>query len=399
MRRLLVPLVLAGLLSGCVDSGPGAEDLGPVNPASVPDTAAAVEGPAMRGTVRNTEGAPVPGARVTVTFLRSKEERTSVGIGAAFSLGLSCFADKRGCRAPTSEGVSAADGTYAVAMPSNNGDPPVGVAVSVVAPAGTSGDNRVGTTIALPARIVEGGTFDMPVATEPLTLIRNRDGHDLRVTMPLTRQAVPSGAVKVAVTQLPAEGNVSSATADFTETPVPLPFDLRMAEDSRLLVAAHREARIGDRSATLTATSVLPGTEVPASRGAACRVTDSRGQALPQQTCGLTDGLLGSPWEPVDDPRCASGPCPGTAQNDHRDIYITLTKSVRATLLVVRGCGFTCTVLVSADGKIFRELPAPGSGTDGFYVQKLSGAPLKVVHIRTATGGFFAKLREVSVFR
>lgn len=404
MRRPLVLLLLAGLLAGCVDSGPGAEDLGPVDPGSVPATAPEVDGPALRGTVRDTAGAAVPGARVTVTLLRSKEERASIGVGAAFSLGLSCFADKRGCRAPTAEGVSAGDGSYAVAMPTNNGDAPVAVAVSVVAPVG-GGESRVGTTVSLPAKAAQGATFDVPVATDALRLTVNRQGGGagtkLRVAMPATRQAKPRGQVSVTLTQLPAEGDVSGATADFTETPVQLPFDLRVAEDSRLLVAAHQEARIGDRPVTLSATSVLAGTAVPASRGAACRVTDSEGKALAQQPCGLTDGLLGSPWDPTDDPRCADGPCPGTAQNDHRDSYVTLAKPVTATLLVVRGCGFTCTVMVSADGKTFRELPAPGNGagTDGFYVQTLSGAPVKVVHIRTATGGFFAKLREVSLFR
>jgi hypothetical protein len=359
----------------------------------------------MRGTVRDTEGAPVPGARVTVTLLRSKEERDSVGIGAAFSLGLSCFADKRGCRAPTAEGVSAVDGSYAIRMPTNNGDPPVAVAVSAVAPVGGSANERVGTTVSLPAKATQGATFDLPVASRPLKLIRNKGsllaGDQLRVAMPATRQAMPSGAVAVTLTQLPAEGDVSTATADFSETPVKLPFDLRIAEDSRLLVSAHQQAKIGDRPVTLSATSVLVGTEVPASRDAACRVTDSKGKPIAQSPCGLTDGLLGSPWTPTDDPLCANGPCPGTAQNDHRDIYVTLAQTVKAALLVVRGCGFTCTVMVSSDGTHFRELPAPDSaaGTDGFYVQTLSGTPIKVVHIRTSTGGFFSKLREVSVFR
>jgi hypothetical protein len=281
----------------------------------------------------------------------------------------------------------------------------VGVALSVVAPVGDSPNDRVGTTVTLPAKNAAGGTFDMPVASDPLKLTLNQDskvaGHELRVSMPSTRQARPSGAVSVTLTQLPAEGNVSSATADFTETPVKLPFDLRIAEDSRLLVSAHQPARIGDRPVTLSATSVVVGTAVPASRGAPCRVTDSKGKALIQKSCGLTDGILGSPWTPNDDPACSQGPCPGTAQNDHRDIYVTLPAAVKATLLVVRGCGFTCTVMVSSDGRTFRELPVPdnAAGTDGFYVQTLSGAPVKVVHVRTATGGFFSKLREVSVFR
>jgi hypothetical protein len=406
MRRVLGPALLTALLlAGCVDSGPNAEDTTPVDPGSVPATAPVVDGLAFRGTVRNTAGDAVPGARVTVTLLRSKEERSSIGVGAAFSLGLSCFADKRGCKAPTSEGVSAGDGTFAVKIPTNNGAAPVGVALSAVAPVGANGDDRVGTTVTLPAKAAAGGTFDVPVASEPLKLTLDKEwmvaGHNLKVAMPATRQARPSGPVTVTLTQLPAEGNVSAATADFTETPVKLPFDLRIAEDSRLLVSAHQSAKIGDRPVTLSATSVAVGTAVPASRGAPCRVTDSKGKALAQQPCGLTDGILGSPWTPNDDPACSQGPCPGTAQNDHRDIYVTLPTAVKATLLVVRGCGFTCTVMVSSDGKTFRELPAGDntSGTDGFYVQTLSGAPVKVVHIRTATGGFFSKLREVSVFR
>lgn len=72
-----------------------------------------------------------------------------------------------------------------------------------------------------------------------------------------------------------------------------------------------------------------------------------------------------------------------------------------ATLLVVRGCAFACKVSVSADGRRWRELPEPSTGapTDGFYVQTLSGAPVRAARVTTATGGFFTKLREVSVFR
>lgn len=397
-RARILPILFAALLAGCVDGGTDAGDRVPVDPASVPAHAAPVRGPAIQGTVRGANAGEVAGARVTVTLLRSKSERASIGLGAAFSLGLACFADKRGCRAPTAEGISAADGSFAIAVPANNGDAPVGVAVSVVAPIGVSPEDRVGTTVVLSAKASAGTSVDVPVGSAPLAF--RRSGTTLRVDLPATRGARPTGPVQVTLTQLPAEGDVSAATTDFSETPAKLPFDLRVAEDSRLLVVASQDARIGKRPATLSATRVLTGTEVPASRDAGCRVTDSRGKALAQKPCGLTDGVLGSPWTPIDDPRCAKGPCPGTAQNDHRDIYLTLADPVRARLLVVRGCGFTCTVEVSSDGKHFRDLPAPDSaGTDGFYVQPLSGAPVRVVHIRTSTGGFFTKLREVSLFR
>lgn len=109
-------------MTGGVDGGTDAGQLAPVGPGSVPAHAAPVEGPAMTGAVRGTHGSPVPGARIVATLLRTKSARTSIGLGAAFTLGLSCVAQKRGCRAPASTGVSAADGTYAVAVPTNNGE-------------------------------------------------------------------------------------------------------------------------------------------------------------------------------------------------------------------------------------------------------------------------------------
>ncbi len=397
VRRWVVAVVLAGLaLSGC-DRGGDAGTATPVDPASVPASAAAVDGPAIRGTVRTPDGKAVPGARVEVTLVRSKSERAAIGIGAAASLGLSCLGTKQGCRAPHTDGVSAADGTYAVKMPVNNGEEPVGVAVSVVA--GTDETNRVGTTVVLPAKSAEGARLDLPVAAKTLTL--KKSGTELRVRMPEVKGASPSGAVTVSLTQLAAEGDVRAATADFSETKVTLPFDLRVAEDSRLLVVARQAARVGGREATLSATSVLTGTQVPASRDASCSLTDSRGKQKAQKPCGLTDGILGGSWAPADDPKCAQGPCPGTAQNDHRDVVVRLKKAIDAKFLVVRGCGFTCVVTVSSDGKRYRELPKPdgSAGVQGFYVQPLSGKPVLSVRVRTATGGFFTSLREVSLFR
>jgi hypothetical protein len=396
--RPMLALILAGLaLGGCSDRGGDAGSVAPVDPQAVPAHAATVSGPAITGTVRTPDGKAVPGARVEVTLVRSRSERASVGIGAAFSLGLTCFADKRGCRAPHNDGVSAGDGAFAVGMPANNGDTPIGVAVAVVS--GSDAAGRVGTTVVLPASARTGAKVDVPVAAGPLRLTSS--GTALRVQMPAVRGALPSGAVAVTLTQLAAEGDVRAATADFSETPVRLPFDLRTAEDSRLLVVARRSARIGGRDATMSATNVLAGSAVPASRNASCSLTDSRGKARPQRPCGLTDGILGAAWTPDDDPRCAQGPCPGTAQHDHRDVVVRLARAVPARFLVVRGCGFTCVVTVSADGRHYRELPAPdsGSGVQGFYVQPLSGVKVLTVRVRTATGGFLTSLREVSLFR
>jgi hypothetical protein len=391
-------VLAVSLLAGCVDSTTRAGNTTPVDPANLPPHAAAVTGPAISGTVRNQAGKPVPGATVTVALLRSKAERTSIGIGAAFSLGFTCFAEKRGCKAPTRTGTVAQDGSFAVAMPANNGDPPVGVAIGVVglvSPNDT--DSRVGTTLELPATAATGATVDVPMAAGPAQLLPH--GTQLQITMPKVAGATPTGATTVTVSQLPAEGDVSNATTDLTTTPVKLPFDLRLGEDSRLLIAAAQPAKVGKYTATLSATRVISGTTVPRSRGAGCTVTDSQGKARKQRPCGLTDGALGVAWTPDDDPKCVNGPCPGTAQHDHRDVLIELRKPINATLLVVRGCGFTCTVTVSSDGKHFRDLPAPEtSGTSGFYVQRLSGAAVRYVRVQTATGGFFTSLREVSVF-
>lgn len=392
-------VAVLSLLVGCVDSSTEAGGTAPVGPNNLPPHAAAVTGPAMTGTVMNTAGAPVPGAAVTVTLLRSKAERAAVGVEAAFSLGLSCFTEKRGCRAPTSHGTVALDGSYAVPMPTNNGDAPIAVALGVVSPSSPDDPgSRVGTSLVLPPRDAAGAKVDVPLAGAPARL--RPTGNQLQVVMPAVDGAIATGPTTVTVTQLPADGDVSTAKTDLTESPVGLPFDLRIGEDSRLLIDATQPAKIGHNDATLSATRVLAGDTVPASRAASCTVTDSQGRPRKQRPCGLTDGALGMAWQPDDDPRCASGPCPGTAQHDHRDVLITLSRSVRATLLVVRGCAFTCTVTVSADGTHFRDLPAPSSSTStqGFYVQPLSGAPVRFVRVQTATGGFFTSLREVSVF-
>ncbi|MGQ0843367.1 MAG: hypothetical protein ACT4QF_04460 [Sporichthyaceae bacterium] len=398
LRRIAAFATAAVLLASCADSTGGAGNVVPSDPASLPDTAAAVDGPAFTGTVRNRAGEVVPGAAVVVTLLRSKAERGQIAAGAAASLGTTCLFTSQGCRAPRKEGVSAKDGTFAVPLPKNNGAAAVGAAITAVASVGDVADGtRVGTTLLLPKKDAGGAAIDVPVASTALEL--KRKGTRLDVVMPALEGAKAIGASKLTISQLTGEGDVSRSTTDLTGTDVTLPFDLRLAEDSRLLLDVSQAARVGDRDGRITATGVLAGDVVPASRDAACSVTDSRGKQLRQKICGLTDGVLGESWRPDDDPRCADGPCKGTAQKDQRDILVTLPKSVAARLIVVRGCGFTCTVTVSSDGRRYRDLPAPGnSGTSGFYVQPLSGAPVRYVKIRTATGGFFTSLREVSVF-
>jgi hypothetical protein len=401
-RSIAVALVVGTFtLGGCQDTGGDAGNIAPADPANLPAHAAAPPGPAMTGTVHDASGAVVPGARATVTLMRIAAERAGVGLEAMFSLGLSCLTEKRGCRAPTSTGTSAADGSFAVAMPTNNGAAPVGVGLSVVAaltpPAGSTDAVRVGTELLLPAADRAGAKVDVPLAAKPMEA--HRRGTALTVTMPPVPDATTQGPSELTVTQLAADGSTTAATTEDSQTKVPQPFDVRLAEDSRLLLTGRQQARISGVDATLSATRILTGDAVAASRGAACALTDAQGHARAQHPCGLTDGVLGTAWIPDDDPACARGPCPGTAQNDHRDVLITLARAVNTRLLVVRDCGFTCVVTVSGDGKNFRDLPAPGSETiQGFYVQSLFGKAVRYVRVRTATGGFFDSLREVSVF-
>jgi hypothetical protein len=188
--------------------------------------------------------------------------------------------------------------------------------------------------------------------------------------------------------------------ADGSELDVSAGVDLRLVEDGRVLLTSTQQGHVGDYKALVSSSIPITGTLVPPSRGAPCQLTGGRGQAIPQQPCQLTDGVLDSEWHPQDDPACASGPCTdGTAQREHRDTYVSLRTPVRATLLVVRGCGFTCHVSVTDTAGTHALLDPSDSGTDSLYVTTLSGLPLSKVHIVTATGGFLSSLREVSVWR
>jgi hypothetical protein len=165
------------------------------------------------------------------------------------------------------------------------------------------------------------------------------------------------------------------------------------------MLVSHQSGTVHSLPAEYSSSLVVTGHVIPGSRGADCVVEDSRGGALPQHPCGLTNGILDQQWQPQDDPACADGPCPGTPQGDHRDVTVVLPKPTSATLLVVRGCGFTCQVQVSTDGKNFGPLSgAQQDSVESAYVQQLPGLPVAAVRVQTDTGGFFDSLRQVSVF-
>jgi len=184
-----------------------------------------------------------------------------------------------------------------------------------------------------------------------------------------------------------------------TEADVSSGFDYRLLEDGKAMLVSHQTGSVAGLPAEYSSSLVVTGHTIPGSRGAGCAVEDSHGGALPQHPCGLTNGALDQEWQPQDDPACNDGPCPGTLQNEHRDVTVLLAKPLAATLLVVRGCGFTCQVQVSADGKNFGPFSGPPEdSSDSEYVEALPGLPVAAVRVETATGGFFDSLQQVSVF-
>jgi hypothetical protein len=177
-------------------------------------------------------------------------------------------------------------------------------------------------------------------------------------------------------------------------------YDPRLVEDGQVLLVGTQRGRVHGSPAQFSASLVTSGNTVPLSRGASCSVEGSRGQRIRQHPCALTDGVLDASWAPTDDPRCADGPCPGRLQHDHRDVTVVLDRPVDARLVVVRGCGWQCRVGVSRDGRTFgwwREA-STSAGPDDLFVDRLHVGRIVAVRVETDTGGFFAALREVSVF-
>lgn len=393
-RRCGLVLVLAltlGTTAGCVGNLGDAGDTVPRH-GSVPATPAPVSGPAIRGTVVDMRGRIGAGATVTVATVLRSAERRERDTKALFSFGLACL-DTQGCTAPHAEGVVATDGRFAVRVPhgiTERDD----IALSVTASRGDGA--TVETTLILPASANDGMTVaSVPLAAGPAVL--DRTGNRAVLHPPPVRGA---GAVtSVAMYAVTADGEEVATQQEAGD--VSGGFDARLLEDGRAKLVSHQTGNLDGRRADYSASLVVTGHDVPASRGAACFVEGSRGQAIPQHPCGLTDGDLDTEgWHPTDDPRCADGPCPGALQSDHRDVTIVLSRPVGATLLVVRGCGDpTCLVQVSADGRDFGPPRGPGDGIgEAAYVETLPGTTVRAVRVRTDTGGFFDSLVQVSVF-
>lgn len=385
MRRTASAVLasIALLAAGCAATQTAGQ-IPATTPASVPAHAASVAGRSVGGVVTDTDGRPIAGATVVVEVALSGGEQTVRGFGAFATVGLFCLL---GCTAPHASGFSAEDGSFALSLPGPNrerDDYRLTIAVA-------RGAARVATSMVLPW---SRGSYRLPV-TVAAGSPRVRTIGDRRWVVPPALPASFDGADFSA--ELQSETG-SPPVADGHALTVTNGYDVRVVEDERLLLTTVQTGREDGRAAIFSSSLETRGTDVPPSRGAPCVVTGSRGQPIHQPTCGLTDGILDTDWQPVDDPRCAEGPCPGTAQHDHRDVTVTLPHPIQASLLVVRGC-LGCTVLTSSDGRHFtRVATASVGGVDDLLVQSLPGARVAAVRVETDTGGFFTSLREVSVF-
>jgi hypothetical protein len=386
MRRglLVAALVCAVAAPGCAESRTAGE-IPASAPASVPAHAPQVGGRAISGVVTDGSGRPAAGASVVVTVALSGSEQAVRGFSAFSSLGLSCLL---GCSAPHVAGFSARDGSFALALPGPN-KARDDYRLTIAAARGDAA--RVATSVILPwARRLPGIAMELASGTPQIRKLGNR-----RWVVPpeLPLRYAPSHLAVSLSSESGSPPVVAGHSLDVTRG-----YDARVVEDERLLLTTSQTGRQHGREAIFSSSLEVRGDAIPASRGSRCRVTGSRGQAIRQPSCGLTDGDLEDGWQATDDPRCADGPCPGAKQHDHRDVTITLRRPINAALVVVRGC-LGCSVMTSPDGHRFTTVAtAPFGGADDLLVRNLAGARVSAVRIRTDTGGFFSSLREVSVF-
>ncbi len=389
LGAVFVLVLMLATTAGCVGGIGDAGDTKPLD-GPVPATPSAVSGPAIRGTVIDSHGHLGAGATVTLTKALRPSERLWRDAKAWATLGLACF-DKQGCTAPSVRAVVAANGQFALPVP-HGITKRDGLALTVEATRGAHA--RVETTLLLPATATAGRTIKtVPLAGDPAVLAR----HGTRATLRLP--AVSGGSGHATVQMSPLADSADESAGAPAKTDVSHGFDTRDVEDGRAMLVGRQTGAAHGLAALYSASLAITGHDIPASRGASCVIEGSRGQGLPQHPCGLTNGNLDDGWQPHDDPACVNGPCPGTAQADHRDVTVTLDHPLNATLLVVRGCGFTCKVQISTDGRTFAAPHGPAvDDTSTVYIRKLTATHVTAVRVQTATGGFFDSLRQVSVF-
>lgn len=259
VRRLSL---LAGLLllAAC-STQPSAGREAVVKPAVVPAHAVPVDGPAVRGVVRDDRGRPVAGATVYVTVELSQAERSERGVKAGFTLGLGC-ADEEGCSTPTKTGFAARDGSFAVAVP-RGGAASDALRVTAVDARDLA---RVAVAVTLPASARAGfdtGLLPLPAGSPALAGDARR-----RHLEPPALAGAQLGAATVSMARVTAVGVDGVVVIKDPTTDVSAGFDPRVVEDGRVILESAQTGRVAGRRGTLTTSLVVTGTAVPASRGA-----------------------------------------------------------------------------------------------------------------------------------
>jgi hypothetical protein len=389
-RATVATFVTSLLVAGCA-TDPGDAGNIPVDQGPVPAHPAPVDGPAVTGRAFDTAGQPAAGATVLAWIDLNGGERLGRNWMSFTSFGLACLTDVE-CTVPTEFGRVAADGRFALEAPQGEVDRRDDLVVMVVAARGD--EARVATTVRVDRHRNGSGDAGTVTLAAGSPQVRRSD-HTIRLEMPSVGSPTSGTRVRMARAQLVDGQYVEDGTA----TPVSGGLDSRVIEDGQVLLTGVQEGRVRDRRAAFSATIVTSGATVPPTRGEGCYVLGSRGQRIKQQPCGLTDGILDEQWRPRDDPRCKRGPCKGRAQHDHRDSTVVFDRPLDVGLVVVRGCGFTCRVGLSTDGRTFGYWREAGtSSPDDVFIDKIQVRHVVAIRVETATGGFFSSLREVSAF-
>jgi hypothetical protein len=131
---------------------------------------------------------------------------------------------------------------------------------------------------------------------------------------------------------------------------------------------------------------------VPASRGKPCSVPGPDGKAVLQSPCTLTDGRFG--------PTFAYRACSGQQScAEPKTVTFDLGRTIPVTLIVVRGCGTTCTAEASTDNTTWRSVgtsTSSGQEPSRDVAMPVAGAAARFVRI-TSDGGL-SEMREVSIW-
>jgi hypothetical protein len=328
-------------------------------------------------------GGPVAGATVALNENRGLANDIVGGIGALFSLGLSCLAGADPCRPSGSvPGTTDPAGRFSFGT-----DQVIKARARSNGVILTAGDDRRGTvTVRLNPGL--GGALGDLALWDPHTGIgRERSMVAVRWQAPAgaDRHTVLGGAVNdgsapaAVLASFSAQGTSGSALVD--------PRSMEDHAGLLLLSAGFHRPRAAQNPRVDWTGPVqrLTGAGAPLSRHAPCHL---EGRADPE-ACPLTDGDLVAP---ISSPNCAAATPPSCVTS----AVVDLGQSVQDVIVAVRPAG-TSTVEGSADGVAYGPLAA--QTTAGKWNASLTSPrdPVRYLRVRPASSGPLAAA-EVSVW-